>query len=61
MTVLDPRKGVIDSRNEPPPKLQDLVASHGGYDRIPQSAWVAYDAALASWQERIRLGYRWQP
>jgi hypothetical protein len=60
MTVLDPRKGITDSPSEPPPNLQDLVVSHGGYNRIPQSAWATYDAALAAWQERVRLGYRWQ-
>ena len=38
------------------PDLQALVIKHGGYDRIPPAAWRDFDAALANFQARIRLG-----
>jgi hypothetical protein len=39
-------------RANPAPDLQELVARHGGYDKIPPEAWAEYDRAMAEWQER---------
>jgi hypothetical protein len=40
----------IDERARPrPPDLQELVARHGGYDKITKAAWAAYDKAMAEY------------
>jgi hypothetical protein len=39
---------------EYPPDLQELVAEHGGYDKITPKAWAEYDARMAAWQARRR-------
>lgn len=44
-----------------PPSLQDMVEAHGGYNKITQEAWAAYDEALATWQSRHAEGVFWQP
>jgi uncharacterized protein (DUF3820 family) len=44
-------------RANPPPDLQELVAAHGGYDRIPPEAWAAHDQAMTDWQERRRTRF----
>ena len=46
---------------EPPPdhlgpNLQELVAEHGGYDKIPPAAWRAFDKAIEQWKQRVRSG-----
>lgn len=38
----------------PPPDLQELVARHGGYDKITPEAWAEYDRTMAEWQQRRR-------
>jgi hypothetical protein len=40
----------------PAPSLQSLVELHGGYDRIPASAWQRFDDAMARWRDRQRTG-----
>jgi hypothetical protein len=40
----------------PPPDLQALVIKHGSYDKITPEAWAEFDAAMAEWKERVRLG-----
>jgi hypothetical protein len=37
------------------PDLQELIASHGGYDKITPEAWAKWDRLNAEWQERQRL------
>jgi hypothetical protein len=37
------------------PDLQELIASHGGYDKITPEAWAEWDRLNAEWQERQRL------
>jgi hypothetical protein len=37
------------------PDLQELIADHGGYDKIPPEAWAEWDRLNAEWQERQRL------
>jgi hypothetical protein len=39
----------------PAPDLQQLVAKHGGYNRITPEAWAEHDRAMAQWQERRKL------
>jgi hypothetical protein len=34
--------------------LQQLVAEHGGWDRVPPEAWRAHDAAVAAWHAERR-------
>ena len=41
-------------RANPAPDLQELVARHGGYVKIPPEAWAEYDRAMADWQQRRR-------
>ena len=41
-------------RSNPTPDLQELVARHGGYDKISPEAWAEHDRAMAEWQERRR-------
>jgi hypothetical protein len=38
-----------------PPCLQQLVADHGGYDRITPEAWAKYDAELSEWHRKRRV------
>jgi hypothetical protein len=33
----------------PPPDLQELIRTHGGYWAIPDDAWIAYIKAMHSW------------
>jgi hypothetical protein len=37
------------------PDLQELVAAHGGYDRITPAAWRAYDEAVAKFHRDRRI------
>jgi hypothetical protein len=37
------------------PDLQELIASHGGYDKITPEAWAEWGRLNAEWQERRRL------
>jgi hypothetical protein len=37
------------------PDLQELIARHGGYDKIAPEAWAEWDRLNAEWQERQRL------
>jgi hypothetical protein len=37
-----------------PPDLQELVAEHGGYDKITPKAWAEYNTSIAAWQARRR-------
>jgi len=37
------------------PDLQELIASHGGYDKITPEAWDEWDRLNVEWQERRRL------
>jgi hypothetical protein len=43
-----------------PPDLQELVARHGGYNKITPEAWAEWDAANEAWQAarkaRLRRG-----
>jgi hypothetical protein len=34
-----------------PPDLQELVAKHGGYDKITAKGWAEFDRAMAEWQQ----------
>jgi hypothetical protein len=34
----------------PPPDLQTLIMDHGGYDRIPQDAWDAFERDMEEWR-----------
>jgi hypothetical protein len=45
-------------RERSPPDLSLLVEAHDGYDKIPTDAWNTYDAALATWQHRLRTENR---
>jgi hypothetical protein len=38
----------------PAPNLQDLVAKHGGYDRITREAWAEWDRINADYQQHRR-------
>jgi hypothetical protein len=38
----------------PAPNLQDLVAKHGGYDKIPPEAWAEWDRINADYQQHRR-------
>jgi hypothetical protein len=38
----------------PPPELQELVAWHGGYDKITADAWRAFDCAMNEWRQTLR-------
>lgn len=40
----------------PAPDLQELVARFGGYNMITDQAWAEWDAHLAEYQRRLRLG-----
>jgi hypothetical protein len=46
----------LKKRARVPPDLQALVEAHGGWDRIPQSAWNQFDYDMARWKTRLRLG-----
>lgn len=41
----------------PAPNLQDIVARHGGYDRIPPEAMAKFQADTKKWMEDVRLGH----
>lgn len=43
------------------PDLQELIATHGGYDKIPPDAWAEYDAEVARWKADLRAGTFWYP
>lgn len=34
----------------PPPSVQELVAKHGGYQRIPPDAWAEWDHRILQWE-----------
>jgi len=38
------------------PSLQDLVARHGGHDRITPAAWAQYEAEVKRWRDDVRYG-----
>jgi hypothetical protein len=38
-----------------PPNLQDLVAEHGGYDKIKPAAWADFDKRMAAWHRARRI------
>jgi hypothetical protein len=42
-----------------PSDLQELVAEHGGYDRITPKAWAEHDTRIAAWQARRRGRMPW--
>jgi hypothetical protein len=44
----------IDERPRPP-DLQELVARHGGYDRIPPEAWVEHDRLMDNYHIMRRV------
>jgi hypothetical protein len=44
----------MTARPPRPPDLQELVARHGGYDKITPEAWAKYDCAMADWHVRRR-------
>jgi hypothetical protein len=39
-----------------PPSLQKLVEDHGGYDKIPESAWKQFDLEMEAWKADVRSG-----
>jgi hypothetical protein len=41
------------------PCLQELVAEHGGYDKITQTEWARYEREMAGWQVNRRVAI-WQ-
>ena len=47
----------------PPPNLQALVATWGGYSNIPGSAWAEWDIAVTQWEtarrDRLLGGHTW--
>jgi hypothetical protein len=51
-TVTDGSFGI--SSVPPPPDLQELVARHGGYDKITADAWRAFDCAMNEWRQALR-------
>jgi hypothetical protein len=38
------------------PNLQDLVAKHGGYDKITEEAWEEFERAKTVWHAKLRFG-----
>ena len=38
------------------PNLQDLVAKHGGYDKIPEPAWEQFEREKIVWRAKLRFG-----
>jgi hypothetical protein len=56
LDAIEPLPSAPPRRLRPPPDLQELVARHGGYDRIPAWAHAEYDCQLAQWKEDVRLG-----
>ena len=40
----------------PSPNLQDLVARHGGYDKITPEAWAEFDLEMRCWLHDVRMG-----
>lgn len=38
------------------PCLQRFLAAYGGYDKVPQEAWVQYDREVEQWQYKVRFG-----
>jgi hypothetical protein len=40
----------------PAPSLTDLVAKHGGYNRIPVDAWERHLRDVEAWKRDVRLG-----
>ena len=49
----DPARQQCEQRE---PDLQELVAAHGGYDRITAEAWAAYDRELDEWRAHVAIG-----
>jgi hypothetical protein len=43
--------------HDAPPDLEELVATHGGYDKITPAAWDEFDRAMAAWQAQRREKY----
>jgi hypothetical protein len=37
------------------PDLQELIALHGGYDKITPEAWRRFDAAMSAWHHARRI------
>jgi hypothetical protein len=46
--------GVWLERN-PEPSLVALVEAHGGYSKIPSSAWAEFDRQMEAWRQAYRL------
>ena len=42
-----------------PPDLQELVAVHGGYNKITPEAWDKFDRKTKTWRERMIRGDFW--
>ena len=40
----------------PSPNLQDLLARHGGYEKITPEAWVQFDLEMRCWLMDVRMG-----
>ena len=38
------------------PNLQDLVAKHGGYDKITEPAWEQFEREKIVWRAKLRFG-----
>ena len=38
------------------PNLQDLVAEHGGFSKIPEQAWEEFERAKKVWRAKLRFG-----
>jgi hypothetical protein len=38
----------------PEPSLDELVERHGGYSRIPTSAWIDFDRRMERWREAYK-------
>jgi hypothetical protein len=45
----------LDEVRAQPPDLQELVARHGGYDKISDEAWAAHDKAMADYHVMRRV------
>jgi hypothetical protein len=40
----------------PPPNLEELILAWNGWDRVPESAWKEYGAAVEEWKAKVRNG-----
>jgi hypothetical protein len=49
------RADSVPKREMAAPDLKELIARHGGYDKIALEAWAEWDRSNAEWQERRRL------